>query len=176
MREHVLTTDTIYSTILLIWILFEDGLLVLQERKNKILERCEALAKDVNGQIILQETLLDEVSNGIYAEMWLSVTDDNISNNLQVVNLVEAPLPVLGKFSESFLVLPKDLLTMVIHLIIDMRVTTSESDSIFSTQKNTFLYLQGQLHHYYFDSTLNRFPSRCCLHSLCKQLHHGGFY
>ena len=32
---------------------------------------------------------------------------------LQVVNLVEAPFPVLGKFKESFLELPKDLLTMV---------------------------------------------------------------
>lgn len=31
----------------------------------------------------------------------------------QVVNLVEAPVPVLGKFKESFLELPDDLLTMV---------------------------------------------------------------
>ncbi|KAM0004992.1 putative glycine--tRNA ligase [Helianthus debilis subsp. tardiflorus] len=33
----------------------------------------------------------------------------------EVVNLVEAPVPVLGKFSESFLVLPKDLLVMVMQ-------------------------------------------------------------
>lgn len=32
---------------------------------------------------------------------------------MQVVNLVEAPVPILGKFDESFLELPKDLLIMV---------------------------------------------------------------
>uniref|UniRef100_A0A7N0UR89 glycine--tRNA ligase n=2 Tax=Kalanchoe fedtschenkoi TaxID=63787 RepID=A0A7N0UR89_KALFE len=64
----------------------------VEARKRKILECSKALAKDVNGQILVQESLLDEV-----------------------VNLVEAPIPVLGKFSESFLVLPKDLLTMVMQ-------------------------------------------------------------
>ncbi|OMP07663.1 Glycine-tRNA ligase, alpha subunit [Corchorus olitorius] len=34
---------------------------------------------------------------------------------LEVVNLVEAPVPVLGKFNESFLELPDDLLTMVMQ-------------------------------------------------------------
>ncbi|KAL9303592.1 hypothetical protein ACSQ67_020855 [Phaseolus vulgaris] len=33
----------------------------------------------------------------------------------KVVNLVEAPFPVLGKFKETFLDLPKDLLTMVMQ-------------------------------------------------------------
>ncbi|KAJ0510660.1 putative glycine--tRNA ligase [Helianthus annuus] len=33
----------------------------------------------------------------------------------EVVNLVEAPVPVLGKFSDTFLVLPKDLLVMVMQ-------------------------------------------------------------
>ncbi|CAM8941806.1 unnamed protein product [Rhodiola kirilowii] len=64
----------------------------MEERKNNILECSKALAKDVNCHILVEEALLDEV-----------------------VNLVEAPVPVLGKFSESFLVLPKDLLTMVMQ-------------------------------------------------------------
>nr|XP_043624366.1 glycine--tRNA ligase, chloroplastic/mitochondrial 2 isoform X2 [Erigeron canadensis] len=61
-------------------------------RKNIIIERSNDLAKDVNGCLVMQTSLLDEV-----------------------VNLVEAPVPVLGKFSESFLVLPKELLVMVMQ-------------------------------------------------------------
>jgi len=38
-------------------------------------------------------------------------------NLYQVVNLVEAPVPILGEFNESFLELPKDLLTMVSLII-----------------------------------------------------------
>ncbi|KAJ0112592.1 hypothetical protein Patl1_00101 [Pistacia atlantica] len=34
---------------------------------------------------------------------------------VMVVNLVEAPVPILGKFKESFLELPEDLLTMVMQ-------------------------------------------------------------
>ncbi|KAL6323397.1 hypothetical protein AAG906_038668 [Vitis piasezkii] len=64
----------------------------IEERKQIILEQCNALAKGVNGHILLQGSLLDEV-----------------------VNLVEAPVPVIGKFKESFLELPKDLLTMVMQ-------------------------------------------------------------
>ncbi|EEF50248.1 glycine--tRNA ligase, chloroplastic/mitochondrial 2 isoform X2 [Ricinus communis] len=64
----------------------------IEERKRSILEHSNALAKSVNGHIIIQENLLNEV-----------------------VNLVEAPFPVLGKFKESFLELPKDLLTMVMQ-------------------------------------------------------------
>uniref|UniRef100_A0A7N2LE66 glycine--tRNA ligase n=1 Tax=Quercus lobata TaxID=97700 RepID=A0A7N2LE66_QUELO len=64
----------------------------IEERKKKILEHSNVLAKSVNGHILFKEGLLDEV-----------------------VNLVEAPVPVLGKFKESFLELPKDLLTMVMQ-------------------------------------------------------------
>ncbi|WCJ23023.1 Glycine--tRNA ligase beta subunit [Euphorbia peplus] len=64
----------------------------IEERKKNILEISERLAKSVNGHIHLQESLLDEV-----------------------VNLVEAPVPVLGKFRESFLELPEELLTMVMR-------------------------------------------------------------
>ncbi|KAI7756464.1 hypothetical protein M8C21_029398, partial [Ambrosia artemisiifolia] len=63
-----------------------------EQRKKIILERANDLAKGVDGCLVMQSNLLDEV-----------------------VNLVEAPAPVLGKFSESFLVLPKDLLVMVMQ-------------------------------------------------------------
>ncbi|CAI9279304.1 unnamed protein product [Lactuca saligna] len=63
-----------------------------EERKKIILERSNHLAKSINGCLVMKTSLLDEV-----------------------VNLVEAPVPVLGKFSESFLVLPKDLLIMVMQ-------------------------------------------------------------
>ncbi|KAI8024644.1 hypothetical protein LOK49_LG02G00838 [Camellia lanceoleosa] len=64
----------------------------IEQRKRTILERSNALAKGVNGCIVVQSALLDEVAN-----------------------LVEAPVPVLGKFNESFLELPKDLLIMVMQ-------------------------------------------------------------
>ncbi|KAA3471495.1 glycine--tRNA ligase, chloroplastic/mitochondrial 2 isoform X1 [Gossypium australe] len=64
----------------------------IEDRKKTILERSHLLAKSVNGNIAFQESLFNEV-----------------------VNLVEAPVPVLGKFKESFLELPDDLLTMVMQ-------------------------------------------------------------
>ncbi|XVE76845.1 hypothetical protein DITRI_Ditri13aG0012800 [Diplodiscus trichospermus] len=64
----------------------------IEERKKTILEHSNLLAKTVNGNIVIQESLLSEV-----------------------VNLVEAPVPVLGKFNESFLELPDELLTMVMQ-------------------------------------------------------------
>ncbi|CAL5381261.1 unnamed protein product [Camellia sinensis] len=64
----------------------------IEQRKRTILECSNALAKGVNGCIVVQSALLDEVAN-----------------------LVEAPVPVLGKFNESFLELPKDLLIMVMQ-------------------------------------------------------------
>ncbi|KVH97168.1 Glycine-tRNA ligase, beta subunit [Cynara cardunculus var. scolymus] len=63
-----------------------------EQRKKTILEQSNNLAKGVGGCLVMQSSLLEEV-----------------------VNLVEAPVPVLGKFSESFLVLPKDLLVMVMQ-------------------------------------------------------------
>ncbi|XWS35598.1 hypothetical protein CRYUN_Cryun20dG0010900 [Craigia yunnanensis] len=64
----------------------------IEDRNKTILERSNLLAKSVNGNIVIQESLLSEV-----------------------VNLVEAPVPVLGKFKESFLELPDELLTMVMQ-------------------------------------------------------------
>lgn len=64
----------------------------MEQRKQTILDHSNALAKSVGGIIILQNDLLDEVAN-----------------------LVEKPVPVLGKFNESFLELPKDLLIMVMQ-------------------------------------------------------------
>lgn len=64
----------------------------IEQRKKTILELSNALANKVDGQIVMQNNLLDEV-----------------------VNLVEAPVPVLGEFKESFLVLPKELLIMVMQ-------------------------------------------------------------
>ncbi|XP_022016830.1 glycine--tRNA ligase, chloroplastic/mitochondrial 2 isoform X1 [Helianthus annuus] len=63
-----------------------------EQRKKIIVEQANYLANGVDGCLVMQSNLLDEV-----------------------VNLVEAPVPVLGKFSESFLVLPKDLLVMVMQ-------------------------------------------------------------
>ncbi|KAF6152973.1 hypothetical protein GIB67_021578, partial [Kingdonia uniflora] len=60
-----------------------------EERKNKIVEHANSLAAGVGGHLIVQNTLLGEV-----------------------VNLVEAPIPILGRFKDSFLELPKDLLIM----------------------------------------------------------------
>ncbi|KAJ6879316.1 glycine--tRNA ligase [Populus alba x Populus x berolinensis] len=64
----------------------------IEGRKQSILEQSNELAKSVKGRILIQESLLNEV-----------------------VNLVEAPVPVLGKFKESFLELPEDLLKMVMQ-------------------------------------------------------------
>ncbi|RXH93417.1 hypothetical protein DVH24_013993 [Malus domestica] len=64
----------------------------IEERKKTVLEGSNALARSVNGQAFIQEGLLNEV-----------------------VNLVEAPVPVLGEFKRSFLELPSDLLTMVMQ-------------------------------------------------------------
>ncbi|WJX91608.1 Glycine--tRNA ligase, chloroplastic/mitochondrial 2 [Trifolium repens] len=65
---------------------------VAEDRKKTIVEQSNTLAESVNGQLLIPKGLLDEV-----------------------VNLVEAPIPVLGKFKETFLDLPKDLLTMVMQ-------------------------------------------------------------
>ncbi|XAR63269.1 Glycine--tRNA ligase [Bertholletia excelsa] len=64
----------------------------VEQRKRMILECSNDLAKSINGHIVVHSALLDEVAN-----------------------LVEAPVPVLGKFKESFLELPKDLLIMVMQ-------------------------------------------------------------
>ncbi|KAK9142891.1 hypothetical protein Syun_012291 [Stephania yunnanensis] len=63
-----------------------------EERKKTIVKDAYSLAKAVGGHLVINNNLLDEV-----------------------VNLVEAPVPILGKFKESFLQLPEDLLTMVMQ-------------------------------------------------------------
>ncbi|XP_039156222.1 glycine--tRNA ligase, chloroplastic/mitochondrial 2-like [Eucalyptus grandis] len=64
----------------------------IEERRNHIFRQSAALAESAKGQIVVNGGLLNEV-----------------------VNLVEAPVPILGEFNESFLELPKDLLTMVMQ-------------------------------------------------------------
>ncbi|CAN6936790.1 unnamed protein product [Brassica oleracea] len=64
----------------------------LLERKKIILDKSNALAKSVNGRVVVQQNLLNEVAN-----------------------LVEAPVPLIGKFKESFLELPDELLTIVMQ-------------------------------------------------------------
>ncbi|XP_077244965.1 glycine-tRNA ligase isoform X2 [Tasmannia lanceolata] len=65
---------------------------ILQERRNMILQKSKSLAGSVDGSLIVQNSVLEEV-----------------------VNLVEAPVPILGEFDESFLDLPQELLIMVMH-------------------------------------------------------------
>ncbi|XP_022733664.1 glycine--tRNA ligase, chloroplastic/mitochondrial 2 isoform X3 [Durio zibethinus] len=79
----------------------------IEDRKKKILERSNLLAKSVNGNIVIQESLLSEV-----------------------VNLVEAPVPVLGKFNESFLELPDELLTMVANGAINEMVVRKGNEAV----------------------------------------------
>ncbi|KAL6496695.1 Glycine--tRNA ligase, chloroplastic/mitochondrial 2 [Orobanche hederae] len=64
----------------------------IEQRKKMILEKFNSIVKSINGSVVVQSSLLDEV-----------------------VNLVEAPHPVIGNFSETFLKLPKDLLIMVMQ-------------------------------------------------------------
>ncbi|KAJ4849471.1 hypothetical protein Tsubulata_021166 [Turnera subulata] len=64
----------------------------IEDLKNIILKHSTILAKSVNGHVQIQESLLNEV-----------------------VILVELPVPVLGKFEESFPELSEDLLTIVMQ-------------------------------------------------------------
>ncbi|CAA6666936.1 unnamed protein product [Spirodela intermedia] len=64
----------------------------IEERKHKILQQSSSLADSVGGQLLYDDSLLEEVSN-----------------------LVEAPAPILGQFDESFLELPEEILIMVMR-------------------------------------------------------------
>ncbi|KAE8821297.1 Glycyl-tRNA synthetase 2, chloroplastic/mitochondrial [Hordeum vulgare] len=64
----------------------------MQERSAKILDDSSTLAKGVDGDFIAPDSLLQEV-----------------------VNIVEAPVPILGRYDDSFLELPKDVLTTVMQ-------------------------------------------------------------
>ncbi|XP_029123339.1 glycine--tRNA ligase, chloroplastic/mitochondrial 2 isoform X2 [Elaeis guineensis] len=69
------------------------GILIdIKEREEKILCDSTPLAMSVGGHLIMQDNLLEEV-----------------------VNLVEAPVPILGGFDESFLELPEDILITVMQ-------------------------------------------------------------
>ncbi|KAK1274219.1 hypothetical protein QJS04_geneDACA012516 [Acorus gramineus] len=69
------------------------GILIdVEERKKKVLQHSNYLAGNVGGYLPIQKSLL-----------------------MEVVNLVEAPVPILGRFDESFLELPKDILIMVMQ-------------------------------------------------------------
>ncbi|KAF5195431.1 Glycine--trna ligase beta subunit, partial [Thalictrum thalictroides] len=64
----------------------------IEERKKTILQQSISLAETVCGHLVNHNSLLEEI-----------------------VNLVEAPTPILGKFDQSFLELPEDLLIMVMQ-------------------------------------------------------------
>ncbi|AQL02796.1 Glycine--tRNA ligase chloroplastic/mitochondrial 2 [Zea mays] len=64
----------------------------LEERKEKVLHASTVLAQGVGGDFIAPDSLLQEV-----------------------VNLVEAPVPILGRYDDSFLELPKDVLITVMQ-------------------------------------------------------------
>lgn len=69
------------------------GILInMQERKEKVLHASTVLAQGVGGDFIAPDSLLQEV-----------------------VNLVEAPVPILGRYDDSFLELPKDVLITVMQ-------------------------------------------------------------
>ncbi|XP_064995666.1 glycine--tRNA ligase, chloroplastic/mitochondrial 2 isoform X3 [Musa acuminata AAA Group] len=73
--------------------MMEAGILInIEERKEKILCDVDSLTASINGYVIMQSSLVEEV-----------------------VNLVEAPVAILGRFDESFLDLPKDILIMVMQ-------------------------------------------------------------
>ncbi|KAH7665777.1 Glycine--tRNA ligase protein [Dioscorea alata] len=70
--------------------LVKTGVLIdMEERKENIVRDSTSLTNSVAG---------------------CKVMDDNLLN--EVANLVEAPAPVMGKFDEAFLELPKDILIM----------------------------------------------------------------
>jgi glycyl-tRNA synthetase len=64
----------------------------LQERKQRILHDSSILAEGVGGDIIAPDSLVQEV-----------------------INLVEAPMPIIGRYDVSFLALPKDVLITVMQ-------------------------------------------------------------
>ncbi|XP_010544354.1 PREDICTED: glycine--tRNA ligase, chloroplastic/mitochondrial 2 [Tarenaya hassleriana] len=79
----------------------------IEERKKRIIQQSNALAKSVNGCTVVQESLLNEVAN-----------------------LVETPVPILGKFEESFLELPENLLTIVMQKHQKYFAVTDESGKL----------------------------------------------
>ncbi|KAK1324482.1 hypothetical protein QJS10_CPA01g02805 [Acorus calamus] len=62
-----------------------------------------------------------------YADL---VTKAGILIDVEVVNLVEAPVPILGRFDESFLELPKDILIMVANGIINETVVRKGNEAV----------------------------------------------
>ena len=88
----------------------------LQERRAKILDDSSTLAKGVDGDFIAPDSLLQEVDVFIFLHIFLVETGsypETFETTMQVVNLVEAPVPILGRYDDSFLELPKDVLTTV---------------------------------------------------------------
>ncbi|KAL5223870.1 hypothetical protein ABZP36_010509 [Zizania latifolia] len=69
------------------------GILIdMQDRKGRILHDSSILAEGVGGDIIAPDSLVQEV-----------------------INLVEAPVPIIGRYDVSFLELPKDVLITVMQ-------------------------------------------------------------
>ncbi|PKA60693.1 Glycine--tRNA ligase 2, chloroplastic/mitochondrial [Apostasia shenzhenica] len=69
------------------------GILIdMKVRKDKILQDCISLAASVGGKLVMQDSSLEEI-----------------------INLVETPNVILGGFDESFLEIPKEILTTVMQ-------------------------------------------------------------
>ncbi|PKU86358.1 Glycine--tRNA ligase 2, chloroplastic/mitochondrial [Dendrobium catenatum] len=77
-----------------------------KERRDSILHDSNLLASSVGGKLAIQDNLVEEV-----------------------INLVEAPNPILGSYDESFLELPKDILITVMQKYQKYLPLTDESGS-----------------------------------------------
>lgn len=58
--------------------------MVLQQRKKTILEKAKPLVGSINGSLVMQSGLLDEVGNGV---MWLCIRYFIHGNNCEVIFL-----------------------------------------------------------------------------------------
>uniref|UniRef100_A0A0E0HJK6 glycine--tRNA ligase n=1 Tax=Oryza nivara TaxID=4536 RepID=A0A0E0HJK6_ORYNI len=93
LRNSSLANFKVEAAELYLHTLEKAGILIdMQERKQRILHDSSILAEGVGGDIIAPDSLVQEV-----------------------INLVEAPMPIIGQYDVSFLALPKDVLITVMQ-------------------------------------------------------------
>nr|XP_025882224.1 glycine--tRNA ligase, chloroplastic/mitochondrial 2 isoform X4 [Oryza sativa Japonica Group] len=93
LRNSSLANFKVEAAELYLHTLEKAGILIdMQERKQRILHDSSILAEGVGGDIIAPDSLVQEV-----------------------INLVEAPMPIIGRYDVSFLALPKDVLITVMQ-------------------------------------------------------------
>uniref|UniRef100_A0A0D3GBT0 glycine--tRNA ligase n=1 Tax=Oryza barthii TaxID=65489 RepID=A0A0D3GBT0_9ORYZ len=93
LRNSSLANFKVEAAELYLHTLEKAGILIdMQERKQRILHDSSILAEGVGGDIIAPDSLVQEV-----------------------INLVEAPMPIIGRYDVSFLELPKDVLITVMQ-------------------------------------------------------------